>query len=116
MMLSTIRMFAVSAAAVTAVMLSPLETFAQAPAADPAVRRPYRGLFGSTQESPGPQSLLLNASLYGAYDENILAKEDRASAQDLAMQRSGSYIGSQFGLDYTRSTPDLDIGASGGAL
>jgi hypothetical protein len=69
-----------------------------------SVRRPYRGIFGGPPDPDTPQSLVLSASAFGAYDENVLAGiTDRPTVLDPRLQRSGYYSGAQTGLHYALS-------------
>ena len=83
----------------------------------PEVRRPYRGLFSGLSTARTPQSLVLSGSLYGAYDDNVLAglNESNNSA-NWHLQNSGVYLGGAVGLDYaiSRSSQRVDFGAQAG--
>lgn len=68
-------------------------------------RRPYRGIFGSPSNPDAPQSLVFSASLYGAYDDNVLAGLSGGQTRNSLFQESGTYWGSQAGLDYTLAKP-----------
>jgi hypothetical protein len=86
--------------------------YAQRPRPD----RPYRGLFGGNGSDPAnAQQFDLNASLYGAYDDNVLA--DRSPAGfDPRYQKSGGYGGGSLSLDYTANGRRADVDLSAGTL
>jgi len=90
-----------------AAVLMPAGVQAQLVGADsppPAeLRRPYRGLFGSPGDPNTPQSLILSASLFGAYDDNVLADLSGTNRPDPRLQRSGEYYGANAGLNYSLS-------------
>lgn len=89
--------------AVIAAVVAPAEVFAQQGRNEPqpaAVRRPYRGLFTPLQNPNSPQSLVLSGSLFGAYDDNVLAGLRERNSTDWRMQRSGYYEGAHAALDY----------------
>lgn len=91
---------------------------AQRSAPEPAsVRRPYRGIFGGPSDPAAPQSLVFSASLYGAYDDNILAGLSERQVGSPWLQRSGTYWGSYGAIDYTLSKPGdrFSFGARSGA-
>jgi hypothetical protein len=83
----------------------PAEAFAQLTGSDsppPAsVRRPYRGLFGNSDDPNTPQSLVLSASLYGAHDDNVSAGLSGRETFDPRLQRSGEYYGATTALAYS---------------
>lgn len=96
------RITAVCVAALGLVLPSP----ATAQASDPApasVRRPYRGLFGGASNPAASQSLVFSASLFGAYDDNVLAGLSDGQVRNSWMQRSGTYWATAAGLDYLLS-------------
>jgi hypothetical protein len=86
--------------------------------ADPAeVRRPYRGLFGGAPDPNNSQSLVLSASAFGAYDDNVTAGLSGQENFDPRLQQSGKYWGANAGISYTlmKSSERLDYGLSSGA-
>src|SRR5262245_42287365 len=69
-----------------------------------SMRRPYRGLFGSPGDPQTPQSLILSASLFGAYDDNVASGLLEGSNNiDPRLQESGTYSGANVGLNYSIS-------------
>jgi hypothetical protein len=82
----------------------------------PEVRRPYRGLFGSLSDPNAPQSLVLSASLFGAYDDNLLGGERSRPTADPSRLISGYYGGAQSALSYLRATDAYNVGLDVGAL
>lgn len=76
--------------------------YAQAPAAvEPAsVRRPFRGLFGGDNPD-SPHGLVLTASVFAAYDDNVLEALSSHRVKDPFLQTSGMYQGATAGLNYT---------------
>lgn len=94
-----------------AAALMPVQASAQLVGDDsPEMRRPYRGLFGSSTDPQGPQSLVFSASLYGAYDDDLSGGEGARPSPDPSRQISGYYAGAQSGLAYAKSTDDYNIG------
>jgi hypothetical protein len=68
--------------------------------AEPAsVRRPYRGIFAAPPSADSPQSLTLTGSLFGAYDDNILAALSSRAVRDPFLQYSGTYGGTDAGMN-----------------
>lgn len=88
-----------------AAALMPISASAQLVGADEsaAERRPYRGIFGSFGQPSTPQSLTLNASLFGAYDDDLLSGERGRPASDPSRRLSGLYGGAQSALVFARS-------------
>lgn len=82
-----------------------------------SVRRPYRGLFGGPQDPSKPQSLVLTAAVYGAYDDNVLAGLTNSLARNWRLQRSGYYGAAHTGLQYAtaRSIGRVALDAQTGA-
>jgi hypothetical protein len=68
-----------------------------------SVRRPYRGLFGNPGSPEAPQSLMLSASLYGAYDDNVTAALEGNDSSNDRLQKSGDYYGATAGINYSLS-------------
>jgi hypothetical protein len=94
----------ISAACVAATALAaPAGVSAQSrPSAEPdSVRRPYRGIFGGGGDPSSPQTLIFNGSVYGAYDDNIVAGLTNRKTRDPFLQQSGAYQGVDAGLEYT---------------
>jgi hypothetical protein len=79
-----------------------------------SVRRPYRGLFGGPTDPSAPKSLVFTASVYGAYDDNVLASDTNGGAGNPAFARRGYYSGAQAALDYSLEGDKGSLGASGG--
>jgi hypothetical protein len=79
-------------------------------------RRPYRGLFTGLSTARTPQSLVFSASLYGAYDDNVLSGLEEGDQDDWWLQESGYYTGATAGLDYAiaRTGRRVDVGAHAG--
>ena len=82
-----------------------------------SVRRPYRGLFGNSDDPDTPQSLVLSASLFGAYDDNVTAGVLGRETADPRLQQSGAYYGANAGLNYSlsKSGERVSYGLSSGA-
>ena len=78
----------------------------------PEVRRPFRGLFGAPAPSTG-QTLDLTASIFGAYDDNVLADQGVATTSN--EQQSGWFAGVEAGLVYGRHRQGYNFGAEGNA-
>lgn len=99
-----------------AAALAVVVCLAAAPAAAqrPRPDRPYRGLFGGNGADPtSNQQFDLNVSLFGAYDDNVLAGRS-TSDLDPRFQKSGGYGGSTVSLDYTRKAGRASVDFSGG--
>lgn len=79
-----------------------------------SVRRPYRGLFGGPTDPTAPKSLVFTASMYGAYDDNVLANDNTSGVGNPALQRRGYYSGAQAALDYSMQGDLGSFDASGG--
>lgn len=90
------------AVALGCVVASP--AYAQRSAPEPAsVRRPYRGIFGAPPDPAAPQSLVVSASAYGAYDDNIVAGLSDGRIRNSWLQRSGNYWGASGAVNYNAS-------------
>jgi hypothetical protein len=103
--------FVRTTAAVTFMMLlvCPL-AFAQRPRPD----RPYRGLFGGNGADPNsPQQFDVNISLFGAYDDNLLADQPQGAA-DPRFQVAGRYAAGSISADYTRRAGRATFEFTGG--
>jgi hypothetical protein len=84
-----------------------------------AERRPFRGLFSGLSTPNTPQSLVLSGSLFGAYDDNVLAELTGGNVRDWRLQRSGVYGGAHAALNYAiaRDGERISFGAqTGGQL
>ena len=79
----------------------------------PELRRPYRGLFGSSTDPRAPQSLVFNASLYGAYDDDLTGRGE-GSRPHPSETISGYYAGFQSNAEYSRKTDGYTLGMDGG--
>ncbi len=85
-------------------------TYAQRPRPD----RPYRGLFGGNGANPAStQQLDVNLSLFGAYDDNVLASTPQG-VSDPRFQQSGGYGSGTISLDYTKRAGRATFDFSGG--
>jgi hypothetical protein len=74
--------------------------------------RPEHGLFGSPPSSPDARQFLdASISVFGAYDDNVLADQGLPIAAD---QLRGGYSGVDAGLSYQQSGRLIEFGASGG--
>ncbi len=91
-----------------------------APERDPTeplsdLRRPYAALFGGAAvESEDTTGLRLNASLFEAWDENLLAEFTSPNITS-ALALSGAYTNVLGGLDYSRRTSRLQVVAGASA-
>jgi hypothetical protein len=101
-----------------AAALMPSQVSAQLVGADEtaAERRPYRGIFGSFGDPNTPQSLMLNSSLFGGYDDDLLSGEGGRPTADPSRQISGVYGGAQSNLSYKRIADRFTIAAQAGAM
>jgi hypothetical protein len=83
----------------------------------PDQRRPYRGLFTGLSTPRTPQSLVLTASLYGGYDDNVVAVVEETDQDDWWLRHSGLYGGAHAGLDYeiSRRARRVDFNGYAGA-
>ncbi len=59
--------------------------------------RPYQALFGGAAERPqGPQSLILNAALFGGYDDDIFARGTGSEPERGPVTAvAGTFLGTQ---------------------
>lgn len=79
-------------------------------------RRPYRGLFGSGPENPDrTESLVLNASIFGGYDNNLTAGTTGVAPIDPRFQGSGYRVGMSANLSYSKQWERASFGAIGGS-
>jgi len=69
-------------------------------AQEPPVRRPARQVFGATPQPDQTQGLDWTASLFGAYDDNVIA--DQPTHNDRRFQVSGTYTGANMQLSHFR--------------
>ena len=87
------------------------------PAPEPAdpmtsARRPYASLFGGAVVERQPSNgLRFTGSIFGVYDENLLAEFVAPNTPEV----SGSYSNLVGDLDYGRSTTRVQVAATGGA-
>ena len=103
----------VAAAWIVATLVATGLASAQTGEVQPAdVRRPFRGLFGGPAPSTG-QTLDLTGSIYGAYDDNLLADQGVATSSN--DQPSGWYAGVEAGLVYAKHRQGYNFGAEGNA-
>ena len=95
-----------------AIALPPVVSAQSSEPAPASVRRPFRGIFGAPSGPDSPQSLVFSASLYGAYDDNVIEALTDRRARDPFLQRSGWYQGATAGLTYTvdKSTERFSVG------
>ena len=102
---------------VFAAALMPSQVSAQLVGADDtaAERRPYRGIFGGFTDPNTPQSLVLNSSLFGGYDDDLLSGDSSRPSGDPAKRLSGFYGGAQTNLAYTRNADRFNFGGQAGA-
>jgi hypothetical protein len=78
---------------------------------------PYRGLFLGNEGAPERgQRLQLNVSLYGGYDDNVLADTGGQLTPDPRFQRTTNYGGGNVTLQYTKNgrRNSVDMGAGTG--
>ena len=98
-----------------AVALMPAQAFAQLVGDDsPEMRRPYRGLFGGSTDPQAPQSLVFNASVYGAYDDDLTGRGENSRPIDPSQTISGYYAGFQSDAVYARRTDGYTLSIDGG--
>ena len=95
-------------------------------AQEPQPTRPYRGLFGGDAPNPNaPNRLGLTISLFGGYDDNVLAGgaggegtggggTGQGVVSDPRFMKSSGYEGGQASLDYMRRLGPTSIDASAG--
>jgi hypothetical protein len=108
--MDNIRLLTRAAVAILAALVCAAPASAQRPRPD----RPYRGLFGGNGADPNStQQLDLNASLFGAYDDNVLANQLQFGV-DPRFQQSGGYGTGTVSLDYTRRAGRATFDFTGG--
>ena len=74
-----------------------------------AERAPYRGLFGG--DARDAESTQLTASLFGAYDDNVVAE---GYGGDPRYQVSGRFLGTDLSLNYSHSGDRVSYGLDAG--
>ena len=101
------RFTLLSGAAVSVMCLTaaPVCAQEQAPPTEsaPEVRRPFRGLFdvfGGPRSPNSPHSLVVSASLFAAYDDNVLEGLTSRRVRRPWLQQSGGYQGATAGANY----------------
>lgn len=107
----------------SALLVAAAVTLSLWPATDAAaqqsaqVRRPFRGIFGAPPSPNSPHSLFLNASVYAAYDDNLVQGLTNQNFVTPWLQKRGHYQGANAGLDYTfsKSGRRFDFGGHAGA-
>jgi opacity protein-like surface antigen len=78
------------------------------------VRRPYRGLFGAPADPTSKQSLVLNGTVFGAYDDDVFAADSNPNELlGAGRNRGGWYSGLVAGLGYRRPGERLSFGMTG---
>jgi len=113
------RIIQLSLAAALAVHVAAGAAFAQEPQ-EPRPERPYRGIFGGALgASTGADSLSVNGSLGGGFDSNVLANATDAGIGTGTGRpvdtRGGGYGLLAGGINYGRSKPRVNFGASANA-
>ena len=106
------RFFLTLAALVASVLTAGAQTFSP----PPRTERPYRGLFGGGVGET-EQSLTVNASLGGGYDDNIFMDTNAGvggTPTDPRAAKSGSYALASGTLSYSLNKSRWDLGASAG--
>ncbi len=104
------RLIARAAVAVLALVVCAAPASAQRARPD----RPYRGLFGGNGANPNSaQQLDLNFSLFGAYDDDVMADRGQSSL-DSRFQKSGNYEVGTISLDYSRRAGRATFDFTGG--
>lgn len=104
------RFIARAGVALLALVVCAAPALAQRPRPD----RPYRGLFGGNGADPNStQALDVNVSLFGGYDDNVLAATPQGGI-DPRFQKSGNYEGGTISLDYTRKAGRATFDFTGG--
>lgn len=77
-----------------------------------APSRPYRGLFGSTQDPESAHRLILLGSTYAGRDDNVLADQPGVGINPGQTQRPGTLYGANLGLEYGKVGRRVDFGAT----
>lgn len=80
--------------------------------------KPFRGLFGGNEADPrSRQALNLQASFFGAYDDNVLADQgQRGEVPDPRYMTSGFYASPTASLDYRRRWGRVSFDSAGGTV
>ena len=95
---------------VASVMASGTVFGQQQPAQQPQqTRQPYRGVFGGNARDG--QSLRADASLYGAYDDNVTA--DQGGSKDPRFQVGGAFSGADASVTYQHQGEAVSLGVAG---
>ena len=76
-------------------------------------RRPFRGLFGGPSNSRNGRSLVLSGSIFGAYDDNVLAGQGQHTTVT-SDQLRGFYSGAQGDLAYSQESTNRSFAIDGG--
>ena len=98
-----------------AVLAIALAVCTPADAQRPRPDRPYRGLFGGNGANPNSsQQFDLNVSLFGAYDDNVLATSNQGYSGDPRFQQNGGYGSGTISLDYTKKAGRATFDFTGG--
>ncbi len=80
----------------------------------PRPDRAYRGLFGGNGADPNSsESFDVSISLFGAYDDNVLADRSQGGL-DPRFQKSGGYAGGTLSLDYSKKAGRAAFDFTGG--
>jgi hypothetical protein len=90
----------VAAVVLTATQVIPAKVLAQTAPPSTEVRRPYRGLFGAPASSDSPHSLIASASVFAAYDDNVVEGITNGRVRSRRSQTSGTYQGANAALQY----------------
>jgi hypothetical protein len=81
----------------------------------PRPDRAYRGLFGGNGANPNSSQVFdMNISLFGAYDDNVLATANQGYVGDPRFQQNGSYGSGTISLDYTKKAGRATFDFTGG--
>jgi hypothetical protein len=100
-MLARAVIIAGAALAVTILTASPVCAQSEQEPASANERRPFRGIFNAPSDPNSPQSLVLSASAFAAYDNNVLQALSTRRVSSPWLQGSGTYQGATAGLGYT---------------
>jgi hypothetical protein len=95
----------------TALLVGVPSALAQRPRPD----REYRGLFGGNGADPkSNQAFDMSVSLYGGYDDNVLADQQQGGYTDPRFQVPSGYGAASLSLDYSKRTGRVTFDFSGG--
>jgi hypothetical protein len=86
----------------------------QVNAAGQASGRPFRGLFGGPAPNRDGRSLVFNGSVFGAYDDNVLAGDNQRGAVTSSDELRGYYSGATAGLQFSQSGTDQTFALGAG--